>query len=120
MTANKPVNSPNDIPRRTLITQRAPDASGAQLTASSATVAPSPIREFLRRRGSGSLADSTFAALMLLCALSIFAIVLFIFTILVLRSKLSMAQFGLKFFSGQNWDPVSGDFGALPFIFARW
>ena len=79
--------------------------------------APSPIRAFLASRGSGTLADNSFAALMLICACSIFAIVIFIFTILVLRSKLSLAAFGWKFFARQAWDPVSGDFGALPFIF---
>jgi phosphate transport system permease protein len=78
---------------------------------------PSPIRAFLAGRGSGTLADNSFAALMLICACSIFAIVIFIFVILVLRSKLSLAAFGWKFFTHQAWDPVSGDFGALPFIF---
>jgi phosphate transport system permease protein len=79
--------------------------------------APSVIRDFLSKRGSGSFADNSFAAVMLLCALSIFAIVLFILGILVLHSHLSLAQFGWKFFTRQAWDPVSGDFGALPFIF---
>lgn len=69
------------------------------------------------QRGSGKLADSAFGMLMLLCALSIFAIVVFIATILILRSHLSLHQFGLKFFAGQDWDPVNGNFGALPFIF---
>jgi phosphate transport system permease protein len=78
--------------------------------------APSAIRDFLNKRGSSSLADSSFAAVMLLCALSIFGIVLFIFGILVLHSRLSLVQFGWKFFTRQAWDPVSGDFGALPFI----
>lgn len=54
---------------------------------------------------------------MLLCACSIFAIVLFILTILIFRSKLSLTHFGFKFFTSQSWDPVSGDFGALPFIY---
>lgn len=54
---------------------------------------------------------------MLLCACSIFAIVLFILVILILRSHLSLVRFGWKFFTQQNWDPVSGDFGALPFIY---
>ncbi len=54
---------------------------------------------------------------MLVCALSIFAIVLFIFGILVLHSRPSLAAFGLKFFTRGAWDPVAGDFGALPFIF---
>ena len=78
---------------------------------------PSPIRQFLRSRGSGGFADKSFAALMLVCALSIFAIVLFILTILILRSRLSLQQFGFHFFLRSAWDPVSGDFGALPFIF---
>ena len=79
--------------------------------------APSPIRQFLRARGSGGVADKTFAAVMLACALSIFAIVLFILTILIARSKLTIAQFGFHFLTRSAWDPVSGDFGALPFIF---
>jgi phosphate transport system permease protein len=79
--------------------------------------APSQIRQFLRSRGSGDFADKSFIGLMLLSALSIFAIVLFILTILILRSKLSLAQFGIKFFLRSAWDPVAGDFGALPFIF---
>jgi phosphate transport system permease protein len=79
--------------------------------------APSPIRDFLRKRGSGRVADNTFAAVMLVCACSIFAIVLFIFGILVIHSRPSLVAFGWKFFTRSAWDPVSGDFGALPFIF---
>jgi len=78
---------------------------------------PSPVRDFLSKRGSGRLADNSFAAVMLLCACSIFAIVLFIFGILVVHSRPSLVQFGWRFFTRQAWDPVSGDFGALPFIF---
>ena len=78
--------------------------------------ADSPIRAFLKTRGSGRLADSSFAALMLTCACSIFVIVLFIFTILILNSRLSLTAFGWRFFMRDAWDPVSGDFGALPFI----
>ena len=78
---------------------------------------PSAIRRYLQTRGSGGLADRIFIGLMLLCALSIFAIVIFILTILILRSKMSLAQFGFHFFVRSAWDPVSGDFGALPFIY---
>jgi phosphate transport system permease protein len=80
-------------------------------------IGSSPIRAFLNSRGSGQLADNTFAALMLICALSIFVIVLFIFVILILRSRPSLHAFGLKFFFHTAWDPVSGDFGAFPFIY---
>jgi phosphate transport system permease protein len=77
----------------------------------------SEVRKFLMSRGSGSTADKAFSGLMLLCALSIFIIVLFILSTLIEQSKLSLHQFGLKFFIRSAWDPVSGDFGALPFIY---
>ena len=32
------------------------------------------------------------------------------------QSTLSIAKFGLKFWTTKIWDPVAGDFGALPFI----
>ena len=32
------------------------------------------------------------------------------------QSILSIEKFGLKFWTGTTWNPVSGDFGALPFI----
>src|SRR5437764_12101634 len=32
------------------------------------------------------------------------------------QSTLSIAKFGLSFWTGKTWDPVAGDFGALPFI----
>ncbi|MGH9597809.1 MAG: phosphate ABC transporter permease subunit PstC, partial [Edaphobacter sp.] len=79
--------------------------------------APSAIRDFLNKRGSGSFADNSFAGVMLLCALSIFGIVVFIFGILVVHSRPSLMQFGWRFFTRQAWDPVAGDFGALPFIY---
>ncbi|HEY2040833.1 MAG TPA: phosphate ABC transporter permease subunit PstC [Edaphobacter sp.] len=83
-----------------------------------ATPAPlSVVREFLNNRGSGRIADSSFSALMLICACSIFLIVLFIFWILIKNSHLSLVAFGWKFFTREAWDPVSGDFGALPFIY---
>ena len=35
---------------------------------------------------------------------------------LVRQSMLSIQKFGFGFWKGTTWDPVSGDFGALPFI----
>jgi phosphate transport system permease protein len=61
--------------------------------------------------------DHIFSAAMLACGLSLIAIVVLIVVELVMRSSLSLHEFGWKFFKGQNWDPVSGDFGALPFIY---
>jgi phosphate transport system permease protein len=54
---------------------------------------------------------------MLLCALSIFAIVALIANELVMSSRLTLAKFGFKFFIGSAWDPVNENFGALPFVY---
>jgi phosphate transport system permease protein len=99
------------------IVPNAPAVHSPEPALAAIDTAPSPIRDFLRKRGSGRVADNSFAAVMLLCACSIFAIVLFIFGILVIHSRPSLVQFGWKFFTRSAWDPVSGDFGALPFIF---
>ena len=32
------------------------------------------------------------------------------------QSSLAIAKFGLRFWTGRVWDPVAGEFGALPFI----
>ena len=55
--------------------------------------------------------------MLLVCAASLFLIVLFILFVLVVQSKPSLMQFGWRFFVRSAWDPVSGDFGALPFIY---
>jgi phosphate transport system permease protein len=55
------------------------------------------------------LGTGAFAALVLL-------IVLGIAFELTRQSALSITKFGLKFWTTSTWDPVSGDFGALPFI----
>ena len=78
---------------------------------------PSAIRTFLQTKSSGKLADGAFATVMVICALSIFAIVVLICLVLIANSRLSLHAFGLKFFASRTWDPVSGDFGALPFIY---
>ena len=63
------------------------------------------------------IADEAFRYATLLCAASILGIVGLIFYELIDKSKLSIGQFGWKFFTGTNWDPVAGDFGALPFVY---
>lgn len=77
----------------------------------------SPIRTYLLSRGSSVLADRGFRWLMVLCALSIFAIVALIVTELVVASRATIAKFGLHFFFGTAWDPVNDNYGALPFIY---
>ena len=87
----------------------------------------SPVRTYLLSRGNSALADAGFHGLMVVCALSIFGIVVLIATELVLRSRMAWGQFGLDFFfkafvdtyTGQPmyWDPVNGHFSALPFLY---
>ena len=77
----------------------------------------SPIRSYLLSRGNSAVADGAFRWLMVLSALSIFAIVALIATELVTGSRLTLAKFGLHFFFGTAWDPVNGNYGALPFIY---
>lgn len=62
-------------------------------------------------------ADRFFTGIAAVCAVSVLAIVVLIAYELYASSTLSLHQFGLKFFYSQNWDPVAGDFGALPFIY---
>jgi len=87
----------------------------------------SAIRRFLLSRGNSAIADQGFHVLMVLCALSIFAIVVLIATELVVRSHLAWSQLGFSFFFKAfvdpvsklpvYWDPVNGHFSALPFVF---
>ena len=114
MTTERNFGAPLPAPS-TLLKQ--PSSFAVNATPSSKGGPQSPIRDFLSARGSGRFADNSFAAVMLLCACSIFAIVLFILGILIIHSRLSLIQFGWKFFTRQAWDPVAGDFGALPFIY---
>ncbi len=87
------------------------------MTAGLVTPAPSGVRQFLDGRGGGSGADGLFGGLVLACALSIIAIVVMIIWVLIANSSLSLHAFGWKFFIRSAWNPVSGDFGALPFIY---
>ena len=61
--------------------------------------------------------DAVFAVIILLSAISVFAIVVLVAWELVDKSRLSLHQFGIGFFYGHDWDPVAGSFGAMPFIY---
>ena len=60
--------------------------------------------------------ESAFKAILHLSALLLLALPIGIFVILLIQSIPSIRTFGLSFFSGTTWDPVSGVFGALPFL----
>jgi phosphate transport system permease protein len=64
----------------------------------------------MRRKDLGfRLATGAFALVLVL-------IVLGIGVVLTKQSMLSIQKFGLSFWRTEIWDPVSGEFGALPFI----
>ncbi len=87
----------------------------------------SAVRKFLRSRGNSAAADRIFHWLMVLCGLSIFAIVVLIASRLVVSSDLTWHKFGFGFFYQSftetyshrkiYWDPVHEQFSAVPFIY---
>jgi phosphate transport system permease protein len=60
--------------------------------------------------------DLSFRALIGACGLLVILTVAGIGTVLLHESWLSIQTFGWKFWLTERWDPVSGDFGAYPFI----
>ena len=104
-----------------------PATTGDRPAATTHPVEDSAIRKFLLARGNSAIADRGFHVLMVLCALTIFGIVVLIASEMVVRSKLAWAKFGFDFFfksfidpySKQHmyWDPVNGHFSALPFLY---
>ena len=90
-----------------------PNLSKLEVVASTAS-GPAPQ---LKRLHSSAAPDKIFKWLTMAGALSLVAVVLLIFFELVYHSHLSLSKFGLRFFTGTTWDPVGGDFGALPFIY---
>src|SRR5215467_1148356 len=94
-----------------------PDMSGPQPVAaakvSSDVVEPSP----LLRTSGGEGSDRVFQSAITACGLGVLGVLVLIVYELVTRSSLSWHSFGLKFFAASDWDPVSEQFGALPFIY---
>jgi phosphate transport system permease protein len=104
-----------------------PDSPDGQSPAETPHAEASAIRKFLLSRGSSSIADRVFSWLMLLCGLSIFAIVILIALELVKGSQLTWHKFGFSFFyriftdpdthATVFWDPVNELFSARPFVY---
>ena len=82
-----------------------------------ATVTEMTLRPKVQLKAPSPLADHGFRILIFACAMSVLLIVGLIVSELILHSQLSIDAFGWRFFTAQTWDPVSGDFGALPFIY---
>jgi phosphate transport system permease protein len=66
---------------------------------------------------TGNTGDAVFRSLMLLVALLMVGIVVAMVIALATDSMASIRQFGFGFLKGQAWNPIKGEFGALPFIY---
>jgi phosphate transport system permease protein len=112
-----PMNSPEPLGQLPKPVTAMP--SLAKVDAGRRAQAPSAVLEKIRssQPASSRIPDAVFGAIILLSAISVFAIVLLVVWELIDKSRLSLHQFGLGFFYGHDWDPVNGNFGAIPFIF---
>jgi phosphate transport system permease protein len=107
--------------------QPEPGSPNGQALADTPPAGISEIRRFLLARGNSAIADRAFSLLMLLCALSIFGIVVLIALELVRGSQLTWHKFGFAFFYQAFtdpytnlrifWDPVNEQFSARPFVY---
>jgi phosphate transport system permease protein len=66
---------------------------------------------------TGNTGDAIFRLLLLSAASLVLLIVATMILALAYKSRLSIRQFGFRFLSSTNWDPVRGEFGALAFIY---
>jgi phosphate transport system permease protein len=66
---------------------------------------------------TGNTGDAIFRVLMFLVALLMVGIVVAMVAALSADSMLSIREFGFGFLKGREWNPVKGQFGALPFIY---
>lgn len=66
---------------------------------------------------TGNTGDAVFRILMFLVALLMVAIVVAMVIALATDAMASIRQFGFGFLTGHKWDPIKGEFGALPFVY---
>jgi len=66
---------------------------------------------------TGNTGDAVFRLLMLAVGLFVVSIVIAMVIALASDSMLSIRQFGFGFLTGRQWNPIKGEFGALPFIY---
>jgi phosphate transport system permease protein len=71
----------------------------------------------LLQASGGEVPDRIFKSAMTACGLAVIGVLVLIVYELVSGSGLSWHAFGFKFFGGSDWNPVSEQFGALPFIY---
>ncbi len=77
---------------------------------------PAPATPVARLQGAAT-GDRIFRIVLSLAALAIPVLLGFLVWELYSESRLAISQFGLHFLVTSTWDPVTGQFGALPLIF---
>ena len=66
---------------------------------------------------TGNTGDAVFRTVLFLCALLVLLLVLTMIAAITWKSVPSMRMFGFGFLTSSAWNPIRGDFGALPFIY---
>ena len=66
---------------------------------------------------TGNTGDAVFRLILGLVALFVLAIVIAMVWALAADSLLSIRTFGFGFITSRSWNPIKGEFGALPFIY---
>ena len=66
---------------------------------------------------TGNTGDAIFRIAMFLVAMLMVAIVLAMVAALTMDSMMSIRQFGWNFLIARGWNPIKGEFGALPFVY---
>jgi phosphate transport system permease protein len=92
-----------------------------------APTSPSPASEYGARARAwdwrrslsptGNLGDALFRLSLFGCALLLVLVVVAMFFEIGSNARLSLERFGLPFLYGRVWDPIQGEFGALPFVY---
>lgn len=63
-----------------------------------------------------ALSESAFRKILICSALAVVVLLIGIFCSLLYASWPALRTIGLRFLGGTTWDPVTGEFGALPFV----
>ncbi|HEX8294125.1 MAG TPA: hypothetical protein VF570_20395, partial [Pyrinomonadaceae bacterium] len=66
---------------------------------------------------TGNLGDAVFRGALFCSALLLVGVVVAMFVEIGTNARLSITEFGLSFLTGRVWDPIQGEFGALPFVY---
>ncbi len=66
---------------------------------------------------TGNAGDAVFRAVLFASALLLLLLVIAMIAAMAVRARLSLSEFGFGFLTSRAWNPVTGKFGALPFIY---